>query len=77
MALAYTKTFAILGLAQVAIRVPLTFLVDPVPFSTNGVFWGGATAFLAMLVIGPVMDAVSWARHRLRVAMAGRRLRAH
>jgi hypothetical protein len=72
---AYTKTLALLGVAQVAIRVPLTFLIDPVPFSTNGVFWGGATAFLAMLIIGPVIDAVSWARHRFRVVRVGKRLR--
>lgn len=67
MALAFTKTFAILGLAQMMIRIPLTYVVDPVPFASGGVFWGGVTAVLMLLILGPIFDLVSWIAWRIKV----------
>ena len=72
MALAFTKTMAILAVAQIVIRVPLTYVVDPVPFASFGVFWGGVTATLFLLVLGPIMDFGSWAIWKARM---GRRSR--
>lgn len=73
MALAYTKTFAIIGLGQMLIRIPLTYIVDPVPFASFGVFWGGITAGLMLLALGPVMDFVSWVAWRLKIWRTGLR----
>lgn len=72
VALAYTKTFAIIGIGQMLVRIPLTYIVDPVPFASFGVFWGGVTATLFLLVLGPIMDFGSWAIWKARM---GRRSR--
>lgn len=47
---------AIISVAQMAIRVPLTYVVDPVPFASFGVFWGGVAAAIYLLVIGILAD---------------------
>lgn len=71
MTFAYTKTLLILGVAQLALRVPLTYVVDPVPFASFGIFWGGFTAALFLLVLGPILDVGTWAVWKIR----GRRSR--
>lgn len=57
MALAFTKTMAVIGLAQMVVRLPLTYVVDPVPYATGGVFWGGVAAVPMLLIIGIIGDA--------------------
>lgn len=69
MALAYTKTFAIIGIGQMLIRIPLSYIVDPVPFASFGVFWGGVTAGLILMILGPVLDFGSWAIWWLRTRL--------
>lgn len=73
MALAFTKTMAILAVAQIVIRVPLTYVVDPVPFASFGVFWGGITAAMMLLTLGPIFDLASWIAWRIKVWRTGLR----
>ena len=42
---------AILAVAQIVIRVPLTYVVDPVPFASFGVFWGGVFLLGAIVAL--------------------------
>lgn len=63
MSFALTKTLTIIAVVQMALRVPLTYLVDPVPFASFGVFWSGAFMMLALPLIGLAWDicsAVAW-----------------
>lgn len=63
---AYTKTMAILSASQIVIRIPLTYVVDPVPFASFGIFWGGFTAALFLLVLGPILDVGTWAVWKIK-----------
>jgi len=72
VALAYTKTFAIISVGQMLVRIPLTYIVDPVPFASFGVFWGGITAGLILMILGPVMDIASWIVWKFRVERRSR-----
>ena len=72
MALAYTKTFAIIGLGQMLVRIPLTYVVDPVPFASHGVAAGGVAAFFILVALGPVLDFGSWALWKIRVSRRSR-----
>jgi hypothetical protein len=66
MAFAYTKTLAIVAAGQMALRLPLTYLVDPYPFASFGVFWAGVSAAIMLLILGPVFDCGSWLAWRAR-----------
>lgn len=44
-----------------AVRAVLTYVVDPVPFASFGVFWEGVAALLFFLVLGPLLDLASGA----------------
>ena len=72
MSIAYTKTFAIIGLGQMLVRIPLTYVVDPVPFASHGVFWGGFLALVFFPVIGAAFDFGSWALWKIRVSRRSR-----
>lgn len=72
MSIAYTKTFAIIGLGQMLVRIPLTYVVDPVPFASHGVFWSGFLALIFFPFIGAAFDVGSWLRWKIKT---NRRLR--
>jgi hypothetical protein len=60
----WTKTFAILAAAQVAIRIPLTYAFDPHPFD-GPFFAAGVDILIVMPVIGVIADLTGWARRAL------------
>lgn len=65
---------ALIGLCQMAVRLPLTYIADPVPFATGGVFWAGIAAVPMMLIIGLIIDcgAAIWWVIRLATVRAKR-----
>ena len=72
MALAYTKTFAIIGVGQMLVRIPLTYVVDPVPFASHGVFWPGFLALIFFPILGVLFDLGSWACWKIKMATRSR-----
>ena len=58
----YTKTALIVAVAQFAIRLPLTFVVDAKPFVTGGIFWAGISFVVFIVPIAVVMDLVAFLR---------------
>lgn len=67
MAWNYTKTLTIVAFAQMALRLPLTFIIDAKPFVSSGVFWVGVNLVLILPIIGAVFDLISRARRRRRI----------
>lgn len=63
---------AVIAVGQMAIRWPLTYVVDQVPFATGGVFWAGVAAIPMLLLIGLAFDGASGLWWALRLATVDR-----
>lgn len=72
MAFAYTKTFCIIAVGQMLVRLPLTYVVDPVPFASHGVVWPGVLALIFFPVLGVLFDLGSWITWRIRMTRRSR-----